>query len=247
MKIRLKVLFILITLAVTISFMSSTYSRYVADTIGNLEVQFANWKILVNEFDITNGNTSSIELTPVMLENANVAQNKVAPSSKGYFDIVIDPSNVEVSFDYEITLDVLNENIPDLIIKQYAILDKNYDENPTKRGKEWLDIHHILEYELDDIAKRTENARNIEKLRNQSDDEILVISPAEFNDDKKREEITKTDLFFLGLSGTDNASAQRKKLLKKLNFPELISTKALLPVLNTLFDREEFVKICEDL
>ena len=132
MKIRLKVLFILITLAVTISFMSSTYSRYVADTTGNLEVQFANWKILVNEFDITNGNTSSIELTPVMLENANVAQNKVAPSSIGYFDIVIDPSNVEVSFDYEITLEVLNENIPDLLITKYSLIKESFSEKDNE-------------------------------------------------------------------------------------------------------------------
>ncbi len=64
---------------------------------------------------------------------------------------------------------------------------------------------------------------------------------------EKREEITKTDLYLLGLSGTDNASGRRKKLLKELNFPELISTKALLPILNTLFDREEFIEIAEKL
>ncbi len=75
--------------------------------------------------------------------------------------------------------------------EKYGWVDKDYDDNPTKRGKEWLEIHHILEYKLDDIAKRTERARNIEKLRKQADDEILVISTAEFNDDKKREEIAK--------------------------------------------------------
>lgn len=149
MKIRLKILFILITLAVTVSLMSSTYSRYVADTTGNLEVQFANWKILVNENDITNGNVSSIELTPVMLENSNVAQNKVAPSSKGYFDIVVDASNVEVSFDYEITLDVLNENIPDLLITQYSILKNDFSENDNELLNDIVDnkITGTLKYQ----------------------------------------------------------------------------------------------------
>lgn len=128
MKIRLKILFILITLAVTVSLMSSTYSRYVADTTGNLVGQFANWKILVNENDITSGNVSSIELTPVILENSNVASNKIAPSSEGYFDIVVDASNVEVSFDYEITLDVLNENIPDLLVSEYSIINSEVNE-----------------------------------------------------------------------------------------------------------------------
>ncbi len=40
--------------------------------------------------------------------------------------------------------------------EKYGLVDKDYDENPTKRGAEWLDIHHILEHELDDIAKRTQ-------------------------------------------------------------------------------------------
>ena len=129
MKLRLKILFILVTLAITVSLMSSTYSRYVADTTGNLEGQFANWKILVNENDITNGNSSSIQLTPVIYNNDNVASNKIAPSSKGYFDIVVDASNVEVSFDYEVTLDILNENIPDLLISEYSILNNNVNED----------------------------------------------------------------------------------------------------------------------
>ena len=129
MKLRLKILFILVTLAITVSLMSSTYSRYVADTTGNLEGQFANWKILVNENDITNGNSSSIQLTPVIYNNDNVASNKIAPSSKGYFDIVVDASTVEVSFDYEVTLDILNENIPDLLISEYSILNNNVNED----------------------------------------------------------------------------------------------------------------------
>lgn len=131
MKIKLKILLILVSLALTVSLMSDTYSRYVADTVGSLEVQFAKWKILVNDTDITNGNTSSIELTPVIEENSNVAANKFAPSSKGYFDIEIDPSNVEVSFDYEVTLELLNDNLPDLLISKYSILKSDFTENDS--------------------------------------------------------------------------------------------------------------------
>lgn len=62
-----------------------------------------------------------------------------------------------------------------------------------------------------------------------------------------REPITKADLFCLGLSGTDNAAERRKVLLNKLGFPELMTAKALLPVLNTLFDRQEFIELLEDM
>ena len=61
----------------------------------------------------------------------------------------------------------------------------------------------------------------------------------------RREEITKADLFLWGLSGTDGACAKRQELLQKLNFPERMSTKALLPVLNTLFSKEEFLEVLQ--
>ena len=111
--------------------MSNTYSRYVAGTTGNLKMSFAQWQILVNKADIINNSSSSIVLTPVIDKNKYVENNKIAPSSTGFFDIEIDPSNVDVSFNYNITLEVLNENIPDLIITKYAILDSNYDDGDT--------------------------------------------------------------------------------------------------------------------
>lgn len=51
----------------------------------------------------------------------------------------------------------------DCLKEKYGLVDRDYDDNPTRRGKEWIDIHHIREYELDDIARRTEFARNFEK------------------------------------------------------------------------------------
>ena len=108
--------------------MSNTYSRYVANTTGNLDMLFANWQILVNENDILDETSSSIQITPVILENEHISQNKVAPSTQGYFDINIDPTNVDVSFAYQIDIEVLNENLPDLMITKYAILDSDYTE-----------------------------------------------------------------------------------------------------------------------
>ncbi len=126
MKNKCKILFIIASLALTLSLMSNTYSRYVANTTGNLDMAFSNWQILVNEIDIIEENSSTIQISPVLLENENIAENKVAPSTEGYFDINIDPTNVDVSFNYQVNIEVLNENIPDLIITKYAILDDTY-------------------------------------------------------------------------------------------------------------------------
>lgn len=128
MNFRIKILLVFIPLSFLLCFMSNTYSRYVADATGNFKMSFAQWQILINNEDITNNTSSSIVLTPVIDENSYVKENKIAPSSTGYFDINIDPSNVDVSFNYSISLKVLNENMPDLMIRKYAILDNDFDE-----------------------------------------------------------------------------------------------------------------------
>lgn len=51
--------------------------------------------------------------------------------------------------------------------------------------------------------------------------------------------ITKQDLFELGLSGTPGSGEKRKKLLQTLDFPEQMSTNALLQALNLLYSLEE--------
>ena len=130
---KMKFLLAFAALSICLCLMSSTYSRYVADSTSNVDVLFAKWQILVNNTDITDGTDSSITFVPIMEENENVANNVIAPSSKGYFDINIDPSNAEVSFKYDITLSVLNENTPDIKITSYAIVPNDYVEgNPLE-------------------------------------------------------------------------------------------------------------------
>lgn len=125
---KINFLIAFIALSVCLGIMSTTYSRYVSDTTGNIDMLFAKWQILVNTTDITTNNSSSIAFEPVIEENTYIASNTIAPSSKGYFDIDIDPTNVDVSFKYLITLNVVNENMPDLLISKYAYIPVGYVE-----------------------------------------------------------------------------------------------------------------------
>ncbi len=131
MKKRISLVLLLVSCSLCLSFMSSTYSRYVAGTTGNIDILFAKWQILVDDLDIATQNNSSISFTPVIEANENVRANTVAPTSKGYFDIEIDPSNVDVSFRYQIDLSIDNEDAPDLMITRYAILDSDYQVGDT--------------------------------------------------------------------------------------------------------------------
>ena len=125
---KVKILLVILSLAITLNLMSNTFSRYVSKATGNIDMAFSKWQILVNNVDITSNTSSSIDLTPVLEENSNIATNTIAPSSKGYVDIDIDPTNVDVSFNYSINLEVKNEEVKDLMITNYAILDNNYIE-----------------------------------------------------------------------------------------------------------------------
>ncbi len=64
--------------------------------------------------------------------------------------------------------------------------------------------------------------------------------------DKNRRKITKTDMFAKGLSGSENASENRKRMLKYLNLPDNLSANAMFDVLNTILSFEEFEKAVEE-
>lgn len=71
---------------------------------------------------------------------------------------------------------------------------------------------------------------------------------ATFEDEKSsvyKEQITKLDLFNMGFSGNPDSRAKRQKLLKMLDFPEHMSSNAMLQALNLLYTKDEFYRIAD--
>ncbi len=62
-----------------------------------------------------------------------------------------------------------------------------------------------------------------------------------------RNEITKADMFDLGLSGGPDSKSRRLALMKKLDLPEHMSSNALLQALNLLYTKDELYKITDTL
>lgn len=58
-----------------------------------------------------------------------------------------------------------------------------------------------------------------------------------------KQEITKQDLFELGLSGGPDSSRKRLALLKKLDLPEHMSANAMLQALNALYGLDELSRL----
>ena len=101
-KNKIKFFIALISLVYCISLIQDTYAKYVSSASGNATMSIARWNILVNDTDIKN--------------------NVIAPTSTGYFDIVLDGANADVSFNYTINLDVdETSDVSDLVIEKYTI------------------------------------------------------------------------------------------------------------------------------
>lgn len=60
-------------------------------------------------------------------------------------------------------------------------------------------------------------------------------------------QITRADFLLDGLSGGQNSSLKREWLLKQLNLPSYLSSKALLQVLNRLMSYDEYRKLVDEL
>lgn len=114
---------------------------------------------------------------------------------------------------------IKNVYIPDIIGKEKR--KKTYSKE-RKLGVEGVDDKIILDAINKVSLKKEEKTNNIK-------------------------EITKMDFYEDGLSGRDNSSDKRKKLLKKLNLPENLSQNALIKVLNKTISYDEYKRVVEEL
>ena len=133
--LRFIIIFILV---VTISFIylfQSTYAKYKKQVNSNVNSTIASWNIKINDETINNKKTLTNSITPTFYENEYVKENTLAPGIKGYFDINIDSSKVDVDFNYEVNA-VLNNstNLTDFKITDYELNDSGTKQNFSTTG-----------------------------------------------------------------------------------------------------------------
>ena len=103
MKKILTILF-MIMLFITVIQFRSTYALYKTNITSEYESLLGVWSIKVNGTDISSGNADIIfDLTDEYLhfeESEFVYGDFIAPGSEGCFDILIEPTNTDVSVRY---------------------------------------------------------------------------------------------------------------------------------------------------
>ena len=112
----------LMAIYITLCLGTDTYAKYISTATSTTSTSIARWKILVNNDDVTLGSSSTSLITPVFPGNSNIKNDVLAPNAEGYFDLVIDASNVDVSFKYTISISVnQNSAVNELIATKYII------------------------------------------------------------------------------------------------------------------------------
>ena len=103
----------------------SSLARYRKQADAKINVNIAQWNIMVNNETINNKTSLTQNIIPSFTGNEHIKDSVIAPGSTGYCDIIINARNVDVDFTYEITANIPEESdVPDLKITGYSI-------NPT--------------------------------------------------------------------------------------------------------------------
>ena len=132
-KKKVKAFIAIIALFYCVTLIQSTYAKYVSGLDANTNLAIARWKILLNDVDITTESSFTGEITPVLNGTTYVNEGVIAPAASGYFDIIIDGSESDVSFQYNLTVTQADDNtISDLRVTSYQIgTDTVTDYNGT--------------------------------------------------------------------------------------------------------------------
>ena len=121
MKKRL-ILLAVLSIILCLFFVQESLAKYITAADETANISIARWKILVNDEDIRDENTVNTVINPVFLGNDNIAENIIAPTSEGYFDLIIDAREADVSFKYKISMSVnQNSSVKDLVASKYVV------------------------------------------------------------------------------------------------------------------------------
>ena len=129
MKKLLRIL-VLIMLIITLFQIANMYALYKDQLEGEYTSLLGVWSIKVNETDVSSGEENlTFNMTEDNLTYVNsdhVKSQKLAPGAQAYFEIIIDPTNTDVSVLY--TLHIKLEDVTEAKLKLVNI--ENYFQKP---------------------------------------------------------------------------------------------------------------------
>lgn len=204
-KNKLRILQVLCIISLLITFISiqRTYARYFEKVDTTYDTHIKRWLIKVNDHVIHEESTLSEVVQPVIVEDENMNNNNtLVPGRTGYFDLVIDYTYVDLAFEYDFSIEQLNNTkLADFEVYGYEIVDG--DKSTVTETKEIKGV----------IDPTTELNSSGEKKR-----EVKVLF--RWNDGEGSTMNNKADTEFKGKASTDE-----KELHTLLNYRATLNFK----------------------
>lgn len=107
---KILTIFLLIMIIISCYQITSMYALYKTELEGEYSTALGVWSIKINNEDISSGE-QNLTLTLSdddfkIVSSDNIVANKIAPGSEMYVDLVIDPSNTDVSVIYDVEVKI---------------------------------------------------------------------------------------------------------------------------------------------
>ena len=142
-KRKIRILLALLSLTILLSSIQSSYAKYLSAANAIANVTISRWSIIVNNQDILNNSDFSSTIVPTFESNTHIANNIIAPTSRGSIQLDIDGTNTDVSYrgtiDFELSDDT---TIPDIKITGYKI-NNDAVHNFTANEEHEITITHL--------------------------------------------------------------------------------------------------------
>ena len=116
-KVLIIIVLLIIIFIILIYAILSTFATFRSEFTGDMKIDNATWKILVNSTDISSNAVKEFVIDDIEIdESQGVEPGKLAPGLKGNFNILIDPNETDVSIMYEIKFDTTDINATNIRI-----------------------------------------------------------------------------------------------------------------------------------
>ena len=131
---KLLTILVLIMLIISLLQIANMYALYKQENQGDYSNLLGVWSIKVNGSDISSGDQNlTFNMTEdnlIYLDSAHVKSQKMAPGTQAYFEIIIDPTNTDVSVIYQ-----LDMQFEQLTTKMKLVKVENWFQKSGNEGK----------------------------------------------------------------------------------------------------------------
>lgn len=124
-----KILIFLLILFLLYLTIKDAYSKYLTSHSSLTKSHISNWHILLNNEDITSERDFSEVVEIEIDQTEDISENVIAPTSTGHINLVLDSTDTELPFKYEIEPIIDDSvNLPDFKIYGYSVNDSEIIE-----------------------------------------------------------------------------------------------------------------------